>query len=243
MPNSSRRAPRVTGKGVPIDLNDIISGNSEIYICFKPRFGNKRDVDLMFLQEKREFIEPGLHRACIPEQESRVNVIQVDSNPIPPSQVNDIFYRVIEIGTDDHVLNNYRQNIDKTLTENSSYRLHRRRKTRSIIMDSGGFLACKQSTRIEWNPAASGSEQEPGPESKLGSGSEPGNNVENDEDGMPRYAGYRAELRSLEVGSRGTGIDRCARVKLDIHHQQPQQQRHTERIRLSVLPPRAHRST
>lgn len=83
-----------------------------------------------------------------------------------------------------------------------------------------GFSPCKHCTRIEWNPAekpgpvdvervglfASGSELEPGPGS--GSGSGPGNNVGNDEDGMPRYAGYRAELRSLEIGGRGRGLRR-----------------------------------
>lgn len=89
-------------------------------------------------------------------------------------------------------------------------------------MDCGGFSPCKQSTRIEWNPAekpepvdvervglfANGSEQKPG----TGVGPEPGNNVGNDEDGMPRYAGYRAELRSFEVEGRGTDIGAGARA-------------------------------
>lgn len=71
---------------------------------------------------------------------------------------------------------------------------------------------CKHGTRIEWNPA-----EKPGPVDvervglfavgsgagarTPGSGLGPGNNVGNDEDGMPRYAGYRAELRSFEVGA------------------------------------------
>lgn len=75
-----------------------------------------------------------------------------------------------------------------------------------------GSRGCKHGTRIEWNPA-----EKPGPvdvervglfaggsragAGTPGSGPGPGNNVGNDEDGMPRYAGYRAELRSFEVGA------------------------------------------
>jgi len=38
------------------------------------------------------------------------------------------------------------------------------------------------------------------PEGREGTGR--GNNVGNDGDGMPRYAGYRAELRSFEIRAR-----------------------------------------
>lgn len=62
----------------------------------------------------------------------------------------------------------------------------------------------KLGTRIDWNPAG-----KPGPVDvervglfrvRVGAGGVGrGNNVGNDGDGMPRYAGYRAELRSFEV--------------------------------------------
>ena len=42
----------------------------------------------------------------------------------------------------------------------------------------------------------------PGSEPGNRAGAGRGNNVGNDGDGMPRYAGYRAELRSFEVCAR-----------------------------------------
>lgn len=62
------------------------------------------------------------------------------------------------------------------------------------------------------------------PEAGSGSGSGSwvlglGNNVGNDGDGMPRYAGYRGELRSLELeaGAEGAGGGEHERVKLDTY--------------------------
>lgn len=90
-------------------------------------------------------------------------------------------------------------------------------KSVQLLWTVADFRCSKHGTRIGWNLA-----EKPGPvdvervglfaggsgvgAGTLGSGPGPGNNVGNDEDGMPRYAGYRAELRSFEVGSRGTRL-------------------------------------
>ncbi|KAF7412653.1 hypothetical protein V1477_018250 [Vespula maculifrons] len=57
----------------------------------------------------------------------------------------------------------------------------------------------KLGSRIDWNPAGS-RERRRRTSGIIPCWPGPGNNVGNDEDGMPRYAGYRAELRSFEVG-------------------------------------------
>lgn len=79
------------------------------------------------------------------------------------------------------------------------------RKSIQLSCPMPGLLTLhKLGTRIDWNPAG-----KPGPVDvervglfrvRVGAGGAGrGNNVGNDGDGMPRYAGYRAELRSFEV--------------------------------------------
>ncbi|KAL2717915.1 hypothetical protein V1478_011791 [Vespula squamosa] len=69
-----------------------------------------------------------------------------------------------------------------------------------IIVSPGWLLTQhKLGSRIDWNPAGS-RERRRRTSGIIPCWPGPGNNVGNDEDGMPRYAGYRAELRSFEVG-------------------------------------------